>query len=89
MGICGIEEAKEAYKGLKKNAFIVESIDKDFFLKFGETLLNELDKKDKEIKELKQDIKEAMGKDRDCLTFGYHSAYVGLIDDLINIIEED
>ena len=54
-----------------------------------ETVLNELDKKDKEIKELKQDIKEIMGKDRDCLTFGYHSAYVGLIDDLIKLIEED
>ena len=54
-----------------------------------EVVLNELDKKDKEIKELKQDIRKVMGKDRDCLTLGYYSAYVGLLDDLINIIEED
>lgn len=46
-----IKEAKETYEGLKKNAFIVESIDKEFFLKFGEIILNELDNKDKEIKE--------------------------------------
>ena len=55
----------------------------------NEQLKEELDKKDKKIKELKQDIKDVMGKDRDCLTLGYHSAYIGLIDDLINIIEED
>ena len=53
------------------------------------TVLNELDKKEKDIKELKQDIKEVMEKDRDCLTFGYYSAYVGLIDDLIKLIEEE
>ena len=56
---------------------------------FAEILLNLIEKQSKEIAELKQAIKEVMRKDRDCSTFGYHSAYVGLIDDLINIIEED
>ena len=43
---------------------------------------------EKEIEELKKNIKEIMRKDRNCLTFGYHSAYVGLLDDLIKLIEE-
>ncbi len=46
-------------------------------------------KQQKEIEELKKNIKEIMRKDRDCLTFGYHSAYVGLLDDLIKLIEEE
>ena len=37
----------------------------------------------------KDKIREIMRKDRDCLTFGYHSAYVGLLDDLIRLIEEE
>ena len=41
-----IQECKENFEELKKNNFIIESIDKDFFLKFGETILSELDKKD-------------------------------------------
>jgi len=39
-----IQECKENFEELKKNNFIIESIDKDFFLKFGETILSELDK---------------------------------------------
>lgn len=82
-----IEEAKEQLLKHKKE------IDAKFisarYSKAIEVVLSELNKKEKEIAELKQDIKEVIRKDRDCLTFGYHSAYVGLIDDLINIIEED
>ena len=37
----------------------------------------------------KDKIREIMRKDRNCLTFGYHSAYVGLLDDLIKLIEEE
>ena len=49
-----IEEARIAYEGIKANAFIVANIDKDFFIKFGELLFNELDKKDKAIKYIEE-----------------------------------
>ena len=39
-----IQECKEHFEELKKNNFIIESIDKDFFFKFGEAILSELDK---------------------------------------------
>ena len=37
-----LEEAIRIYKDLKDNAWIVESINKDFFLKFAETVLQAL-----------------------------------------------
>ena len=48
-----IEECKETYEMLKKGKQFVANIDKDFFLKFAETVLSELEKKDQEIKQLK------------------------------------
>lgn len=44
-----IEECKETYEMLKKGKQFVANVDKDFFLKFAETVLSELEKKDKQI----------------------------------------
>ena len=47
-----IEEAKDIYEGLKRNEHIVKIIDKEFFFRFADTVLNELEKKDKVIDEM-------------------------------------
>lgn len=47
-----IEQCKETYEALKKGKEFVANIDKDFFLNFAETLFNELEKKDRIIKEM-------------------------------------
>lgn len=52
VNIVDIEEAKETYEMLKKYKELVANIDKDFFLNFAETVLNELEKKGKEIEQL-------------------------------------
>lgn len=39
-----IEECKESYKVLKRNKQVVANINKDFFLKFAETVLSELER---------------------------------------------
>ena len=57
-----IEECKESYKVLKRNKQVVANIDKDFFLNYAETVLSELEKKDKEIEKLKKDNKELLRK---------------------------
>lgn len=44
-----IEKAKEAYETLKRNNQVVANIDKDFFLNFAETVLNELEYKQDDI----------------------------------------
>lgn len=51
-----IEKAKEAYETLKRNNQVVANIDKDFFLNFAETVLNELEKKDKRINDLEYSL---------------------------------
>ena len=51
-----IEQCKKTYEMLKKGKQFIANIDKDFFLSFAETVLSELEKKDKEIKELKENI---------------------------------
>ena len=51
-----IEECKESYKVLKRNKQVVANIDKDFFLKFAETVLSELEKKDKIIDLIVEDF---------------------------------
>ena len=45
------EELKEMYKGLKRNKKIIGTIDKDFFFEFAETVLNLLEKKNKQIEQ--------------------------------------
>lgn len=60
-----IEECKETYEMLKKGKQFVANVDKDFFLKFAETVLSELEKKDKEIlryNELKQENEQLKSK---------------------------
>ena len=39
----------EIFKGIKRHKKIIADIDKDFFFKFGETLLSEIEKQDKII----------------------------------------
>lgn len=51
-----IEEARIAYEGIRANAFIVANIDKDFFIKFGELLFNELDKNTEIISDLQNEV---------------------------------
>ena len=65
MDIKNVEQCKTIYEGLKKNSFIVANIDKDFFLDFAETILNELDKKDKIINEMAMKINEAYFDEND------------------------
>ena len=54
-----IEECKESYKVLKRNKQVVANIDKDFFLKFAETVLSELEKKEAIINEIANKLVEA------------------------------
>lgn len=51
-----IENAKNQYKVLKNNLFMVRSIDKNFFIKFGKTTLDEIEKKDNIIKKYEEMI---------------------------------
>ena len=58
MDIKNVEQCKTIYEGLKKNSFIVANIDKDFFLDFAETILNELDNKEKIINEMADELRD-------------------------------
>lgn len=58
-----IEECKETYEMLKKGKQFVANVDKDFFLKFAETVLSELEKKDKVINEMAKTINKEYYKD--------------------------
>ena len=60
-----IEECKETYEMLKKSKQFVANVDKDFFLKFAETVLSELEKKDKVINEMAKHIH--LSGDYECL----------------------
>ena len=44
-----IEQCKKTYEMLKKCKQFIANIDKDFFLNFAETVLSELEKKDKRL----------------------------------------
>ena len=54
-----IEECKETYEMLKKGKQFVANVDKDFFLKFAETVLSELEKKEAIINEMANKLVEA------------------------------
>lgn len=56
-----IEECKETYEMLKKGNQFVANVDKDFFLKFAETVLSELEKKEAIINEMAKQLVEAHG----------------------------
>ena len=53
-----IKQCKEIYEMLKKGKQFIANIDKDFFLSFAETVLAELEKKDKVINEMAKEIFE-------------------------------
>ena len=70
-----IEQAKDVYEGLKRNEHIVESIDREFFFRFADTVLNELEKKDKVIDEMADymsflDVDEDICKNTEHCTYG-------------------
>ena len=78
-----IEECKETYKMLKKGKQFVANVDKDFFLKFAETVLSELEKKEAIINEMAKDIKSA---DEFLDSMGYMGEYAKFT--IEEIIEE-
>ena len=51
-----IEQCKDTYEMLKKGKQFIANIDKDFFLIFAETVLSELEKKDKVINEMAEQL---------------------------------
>ena len=51
-----IEEAKKMWKTLELNKEYIKGFDKEMFFEFGETVLNELEKKDKVINEMAEEI---------------------------------
>lgn len=53
----GNKEVSETFEDLKRNKEIIKNIDKDFFFKFGETVLNLMQTQQAEIDSLK-DFKE-------------------------------
>ena len=59
-----IEECKETYEMLKKSKQFVANVDKDFFLKFAETVLSELEKKEAIINEMVKQLAKLREKRR-------------------------
>ena len=51
-----IKEAKQYYLELKPCKKLIEAIDTDFFFNFAETVLSELDKKDKIIDKMAKEM---------------------------------
>lgn len=56
------KEIREMYKELKRNKKIIGNIDTDFFFEFAETVLNLLEKKDKEIEYWKNKLMKLVDK---------------------------
>lgn len=56
------KEIKEMYKELKRNKKIIGSIDVDFFFEFADTVLNLLEKKDKESHFIQSELDIANAK---------------------------
>lgn len=83
----GNKEVSETFEDLKRNKEIIKNIDKDFFFKLGETVLNllqtqqaEIEKKDKIIDEMatyiatldiEEDICVKVGKENGCDQMAY------------------
>ena len=55
------KEIKEMYKELKRNKKIIGSIDVDFFFEFADAVLNLLEKKDKMIDEIQEEVLDHIG----------------------------
>lgn len=49
----------------------------------------ELKKENEKNKKLENKIKEILKKDRDCMSLGYYSVYIGLIDDIQELLYEE
>lgn len=53
------------------------------------SLSDKLNKEKEKNKKLEDKIKEILRKDRDCMSLGYYSAYIGLIDDIQELLYEE
>lgn len=56
--VANIEDFIKVYKEMKMQKNVIENIDKDYFTEFVDKLIKKLDEKDKQIKELEEELAE-------------------------------